>query len=111
MIAAKDAVNHAQELGLSAGLDYERRLFTTLFATADQKEGMAAFVEKRPPVWRPPLASAPLRQAAASSGEGGPDDDDDTSCRPGRRTVNGPAETPGASPIASLSAAVSEVGA
>ena len=48
VIAAKDAVNHAEELGLSAGLDYERRLFTTLFATDDQKEGMAAFVEKRP---------------------------------------------------------------
>jgi enoyl-CoA hydratase len=51
VIAAKDAVNHAEELGLAAGLDYERRLFTLLFATADQKEGMAAFVEKRPPSW------------------------------------------------------------
>ena len=51
VIAAKDAVNHAEELGLSAGLDYERRLFTMLFATDDQKEGMAAFVEKRPPTW------------------------------------------------------------
>ena len=50
-IAAKDAVNHAEELGLAAGLDYERRLFTMLFATDDQKEGMAAFVEKRPPIW------------------------------------------------------------
>jgi enoyl-CoA hydratase len=52
VIAAKDAVNHAEELGLSAGLDYERRLFTMLFGTADQKEGMAAFVEKRPAAWR-----------------------------------------------------------
>jgi len=43
----KDAVNHAFEMTLSEGLIYERRLFHSLFATDDQKEGMAAFVEKR----------------------------------------------------------------
>lgn len=46
-IAAKDAVNRAYETTLSEGIHYERRLFQSLFATADQKEGMAAFQEKR----------------------------------------------------------------
>lgn len=45
---AKDAVNRADELGLAEGLRFERRLFHSLFAFEDQKEGMAAFVEKRP---------------------------------------------------------------
>ena len=49
---AKEAVNHAFELPLAEGVHLERRLFNMLFATADQKEGMAAFVEKRPPVWQ-----------------------------------------------------------
>lgn len=48
---AKDAVNMALETTLSAGLAYERNHFYTLFATQDQKEGMAAFVEKRKPEW------------------------------------------------------------
>jgi enoyl-CoA hydratase len=43
----KDAVNRAFEMTLAEGLVYERRLFHSLFATDDQKEGMAAFVEKR----------------------------------------------------------------
>src|SRR5579871_5566224 len=47
LIAAKEAVNRAFEAPLSEGLRFERRLFATLFATADQKEGMAAFIEKR----------------------------------------------------------------
>jgi enoyl-CoA hydratase len=46
---AKEAVNRAFETSLSEGLLYERRLFHSAFATADQKEGMAAFTEKRPP--------------------------------------------------------------
>jgi enoyl-CoA hydratase len=46
---AKEAVNRAFESSLSEGLLYERRLFHSTFATADQKEGMAAFSEKRPP--------------------------------------------------------------
>ncbi|MEO8667322.1 MAG: enoyl-CoA hydratase-related protein, partial [Bauldia sp.] len=45
---AKEAVNRAFELPLAEGLRYEKRLFHALFATEDQKEGMAAFVEKRP---------------------------------------------------------------
>jgi len=45
--AAKEAVNAAFELPLSAGLTFERRLFHMLFATSDQKEGMGAFAEKR----------------------------------------------------------------
>jgi enoyl-CoA hydratase len=49
---AKDAVLKAQDLSIEEGLDYERRLFYLLFATEDQKEGMAAFVEKRPPQWK-----------------------------------------------------------
>merc|ERR1739848_877935 len=43
----KEAVNKSQELSLADGLDYERRLFHGTFATADRKEGMTAFVEKR----------------------------------------------------------------
>jgi enoyl-CoA hydratase len=49
--AAKRAVLAAAELPLSAGLTDERRAFFELFATEDQAEGMAAFVEKRPPRW------------------------------------------------------------
>ena len=49
--AAKAAVNAAQELPLAEGLARERQVFFDLFASADQKEGMAAFVEKRPPRW------------------------------------------------------------
>ena len=46
---AKEAVNRAYESTLTEGLLYERRLFHSAFATDDQTEGMAAFVEKRPP--------------------------------------------------------------
>jgi len=49
---AKEAVNSALETNLSEGLRLERRLFTLLFATEDQKEGMAAFLEKRQPTWQ-----------------------------------------------------------
>ena len=48
-IAAKESVNRAYESTLSEGILFERRLFHSLFATEDQKEGMAAFVEKRKP--------------------------------------------------------------
>lgn len=48
VMAAKEAVNRAEEVGLSEGVRFERRLFHGLFGTADQVEGMAAFVEKRP---------------------------------------------------------------
>ncbi len=46
---AKESVNQAFEVGLSAGVLFERRNFHALFATHDQKEGMEAFVEKRQP--------------------------------------------------------------
>jgi enoyl-CoA hydratase len=45
----KEAVNTAYETTLSQGIHFERRLFHTCFGTNDQKEGMAAFIEKRPP--------------------------------------------------------------
>ena len=47
VIAAKEAVNQAFEGSLAEGIRFERRVFHMLFATHDQKEGMAAFVEKR----------------------------------------------------------------
>jgi enoyl-CoA hydratase len=46
---AKECVNRAYEMPLAEGILFERRLFHSLFATADQKEGMRAFVEKRKP--------------------------------------------------------------
>lgn len=49
---AKEAVNNAFETSLTDGLADERRAFYLLFATEDQKEGMAAFVEKRKPEWK-----------------------------------------------------------
>ena len=47
----KDSVNQAYEMPLKQGLDYEKRMFWGSFATADQKEGMGAFCEKRKPDW------------------------------------------------------------
>lgn len=47
----KEAVNKAYEMTLHEGLQFERRLFHMLFASEDQSEGMAAFVEKRKPQW------------------------------------------------------------
>jgi enoyl-CoA hydratase len=52
VLAAKEAVNRAFESGLSDGVMFERRIFHSLFATEDQKEGMKAFVEKRKPDWK-----------------------------------------------------------
>jgi enoyl-CoA hydratase len=46
--AAKESINRAFETSLAEGVRFERRVFHPLFATEDQKEGMAAFVEKRP---------------------------------------------------------------
>ncbi len=48
VLAAKEAVNVAFETSLAEGVRFERRVFHSLFATADQKEGMAAFIAKRP---------------------------------------------------------------
>jgi enoyl-CoA hydratase/carnithine racemase len=49
VMMAKEAVTAADELTLAEGLRFERRLFHSLFATKDQKEGMSAFLEKRKP--------------------------------------------------------------
>ena len=49
VMVAKECVNRAFETTLREGIAVERRVFHSLFATQDQKEGMAAFVEKRPP--------------------------------------------------------------
>ena len=51
-IAVKEMVNAAFEIPLGQGIRFERRLFHGLFGTEDQKEGMAAFVEKRPGNWK-----------------------------------------------------------
>ena len=48
VLVAKEAVNRAFETSLAEGVRFERRVFHALFATDDQKEGMAAFTEKRP---------------------------------------------------------------
>ena len=50
-IANKEMVNAAFEMPLSQGINFERRLFHGLFGTEDQKEGMSAFVDKRPGNW------------------------------------------------------------
>ncbi|MDF0601946.1 enoyl-CoA hydratase [Psychromarinibacter sp. C21-152] len=50
--AVKEAVNRAYETPMSEGLLFERRLFHSLFATEDQKEGMSAFLDKREPQFR-----------------------------------------------------------
>ena len=52
VMMAKEAVNRAYETTLAEGVRFERRLFHATFALADQKEGMAAFVEKRKPAFK-----------------------------------------------------------
>ncbi len=52
VLMAKEMVNRAYETTLAEGVRFERRMFHALFATADQKEGMSAFVEKRKPNFR-----------------------------------------------------------
>ena len=51
-VTAKEATNRSFEVGLREGLLHERRIFHALFSGSDQKEGMAAFREKRPPAFR-----------------------------------------------------------
>jgi enoyl-CoA hydratase len=52
VMMAKEAVARTDDMPLSEGLRFERRLFHAMFATEDQKEGMAAFIEKRKPKFR-----------------------------------------------------------
>jgi enoyl-CoA hydratase len=52
VLAAKEAVNRAFESPLAEGTRFERRVFDVLFASADQKEGMAAFIDKRAPKFK-----------------------------------------------------------
>ena len=51
-MVVKECVNRSQETSLAEGLLFERRMFHAMFATEDQKEGMAAFLEKRQPQFR-----------------------------------------------------------
>ena len=51
-MVVKECVNRAQETSLAEGMLFERRMFQATFATEDQKEGMAAFLEKRQPQFR-----------------------------------------------------------
>ena len=48
----KETVHRADEVSLSEGMRFERRLFHAMFALEDQKEGMAAYIEKREPRFR-----------------------------------------------------------
>ncbi len=52
VMLTKEAVNSAYETTLSQGVTFERRLFHSMFALEDQKEGMAAFSEKRKPAFK-----------------------------------------------------------
>jgi enoyl-CoA hydratase len=49
VMMTKESINRAYETTLAEGIRFERRVFHSMFALEDQKEGMRAFVEKRPP--------------------------------------------------------------
>jgi enoyl-CoA hydratase len=49
VMMTKESINRAYETTLAEGIRFERRVFHSMFALEDQKEGMTAFVEKRPP--------------------------------------------------------------
>ncbi|KAJ9652411.1 hypothetical protein H2198_008332 [Neophaeococcomyces mojaviensis] len=51
IVAAKEVVNKSQDLGIREGVEYERRIFHSLFGSQDQKIGMKAFAEKKKPEW------------------------------------------------------------
>lgn len=51
VVAAKEVVNKSQDLGVREGVEYERRMFHSLFGSQDQKIGMKAFAEKKKPEW------------------------------------------------------------
>ena len=52
VMMTKESVNRAYETTLAEGIRFERRVFHAMFATDDQKEGMAAFIEKRKPTFK-----------------------------------------------------------
>ena len=52
MALAKECVNTADNLPLTDGLKYEKKVFYSTFATVDRREGMTAFVDKRDPIWK-----------------------------------------------------------
>jgi len=52
LMMIKESVNRAYETTLSEGIQYERSMFYSTFASEDQKEGMKAFLEKRPPQFK-----------------------------------------------------------
>jgi enoyl-CoA hydratase len=52
VMMVKESINRAYETTLSEGVLFERRVFHSMFALEDQKEGMAAFVEKRKPTFK-----------------------------------------------------------
>lgn len=52
VMMTKESVNRSYEVSLSEGVRFERRLFQSMFATTDQKEGMKAFIEKRKPAFK-----------------------------------------------------------
>ena len=51
VVAAKEVVNKSQDLGIREGVEYERRIFHSLFGSQDQKIGMKAFAEKKKADW------------------------------------------------------------
>src|SRR5438046_3260241 len=51
VVAAKEVVNKSQDVGVGEGVEYERRIFHSLFGSQDQKIGMKAFSEKGKPEW------------------------------------------------------------
>jgi len=52
VMMAKEAINRSYETSLTEGVRFERRLFHSMFGTPDQREGMAAFIEKRTPAFK-----------------------------------------------------------
>lgn len=62
---AKEAVNQAQNLGLDSGLIFESRLYHATFGTGEAREGIAAFIEKRAPIWDRTKSLSVIRQQAA----------------------------------------------
>jgi enoyl-CoA hydratase len=52
VLLAKEAILRSFEVPLAEGIRFERRVFHSLFATQDQKEGMKAFIDKRKPDWK-----------------------------------------------------------